>query len=246
MVDYTRSTGSAGVMIIRDHGTSIEFLIRSNDSATFIGSPGASWSGQVNGQTIGGNIANYSNSETRSLGFWDITTTQDVRFSIGATGTQGLGGPTDFWQRIDRTPPVQVPGAPTNLRVTDECHTQMGISYNRGAENGGSILQDEATWYYPGGQVVWVDGNCNGYTNPNDGVAGPKLNLFTEYHIYIRSRNSAGWGPSSMIGVRTLASGWLKHEGTYRPYVKYMKIDGVYREIIPFVKDGGIYKPVRQ
>jgi hypothetical protein len=251
MVDYTRGTGNGGVMLIRDTGSAVEFHIRSGLSATWVGSPGFGWSGNVNGQGVGGQVANIQGTTWRHLGTWGVGTSQVVNFSIANSGTQGFGGPTSFDQQIDRAPtppPVTPPGAPGALSLTYRGHTRLGVSYSRGAENGGAILQDRADWIEINGSsnpMIWQDNNCAGYTDPNDGVAGPVLKQYTEYHIYIYSRNSAGWGPGTMISARTYASGYIKFNDAYRPYVRYVKYNGVYREAIPYQKVDSTYRASR-
>jgi hypothetical protein len=116
--DYTRGTGTTGTMMIRVADAAgqngvitanhIQFWLNAGQGATNVGS--APWSGYVNGVGVGGNFSYPSGNPWVLIAEYYVGYTQDVRFSIGATGTQGLGGPTDFWVTVNR---ATVPPAPT-------------------------------------------------------------------------------------------------------------------------------------
>lgn len=244
MADYTKGTGNGGIMLIRDQGLSVEFWIQAGLSATFIGSPGIPTNAYTDGAWRGlPNLANYSNREWRHLGSHNATYTQDVCFHIDDTGTQGLGGPTDFWQRVNRS---TVPGAPSGLTLTLATATRLGIAYNRPGDGGSALLQDRATWYEINGvnnPVIWTDDNCLGYTDPQDGLAGPVLKPYTEYHVYIQSRNANGWGPATGISVRTLAGARVFTGGSWKVAVPYILTGGSWKMARPYVFTGGAWTP---
>jgi hypothetical protein len=247
MVDYTKGTGNGGTMLIRDLGLQVQFHLQAGLSATFVGSPGFRWDryigGWVGGTNWAGRVANYSNREWRHVASYDIGTTQDIAFKIDYTGTEGFGGPTEFWQRINR---ATVPGAPTGLVLSLATATRLGISYSRGGNGGSAILQDRATWYEINGSsnpIIWTDDNCVGYTDPQDGVAGPVLKPYTEYHVYIQSRNAVGWGAAAGISVRTLAGARVFTGGAWKTAVPYVFNAGAWRMGRPYVFSGGVWQP---
>src|ERR1700742_5260417 len=92
MTDYTRSTGNSGTMMIRDTGSTIEFWINANNSTTW--SDHIPWSGTVNGASVGGSWYYHPNSGWNRVGAWSVSTSQNVQFNLGNTGTSGFGGPT--------------------------------------------------------------------------------------------------------------------------------------------------------
>lgn len=103
MVDFTKSTGTSGTLIIRDNGSNnVQLLLSNSQGATF--AYGKSWSGRVNGVNVGGSF-DIAGVQTVLLGSYTVTSTQDVTVAIGATGTSGLGGPTSFTKRISRALP---------------------------------------------------------------------------------------------------------------------------------------------
>ncbi|QGJ92702.1 minor tail protein [Microbacterium phage Megan] len=120
--DYTRGTGTTGTMMIRVADSAgqngvitanhIQFWLNAGQSATNVGSAG--WSGIVNGVGVGGSFSYPSGNPWVLIAEYYVGYTQTVRFSIGATGTQGLGGPTDFWLDVYR---ATVPPAPTPFCV---------------------------------------------------------------------------------------------------------------------------------
>lgn len=160
MVDYTKATGSAGALIIRDDGTNVSFLIRCNESSTNIGFPGKGWSGRANGARSG-SFTWPSGGGTRVIGGpWVVTTSQTVSFSIADTDTQGLGGPTSLSVSITRPLPP-APGTPSVARVSDTQHT---LSWSRPAAYSSQVIQrrvDSGAWQ----QIAAVSGTATTFTD---------------------------------------------------------------------------------
>lgn len=240
MPDYTKGTGQGGSMLIRDDGSNIEFLIRAGFSTT---NGTVNWSGQVNGQNFGGSKAYPTGQPWVSLGSWSVTTGQEVTFSIAATGTDGLGGPTEFKQVISRG---SRPSPPVNLRVEVQTPTRLGIRYERGADNGSAFIRDGAKWYEiptTGDPIqIWEDTGNDGYTDTNDGNPGPILKPGTTYDIYIFSINGAGQSDPAAIRTTTAGGASIKVDGVYRKVIPYIKIDGVYKMATSYVKHEGAYR----
>lgn len=111
------------------------------------------------------------------------------------------------------------PTAPRNLRSGNITPTSAGVWYDGPADaRGAGIEQYEASWYLINGNgnpIVWRDMNSWGYTSPGGG-AGPELLPGQEYHVYVRARNAAGWGPAVGVGLTTLAGGRAFVNGGWR------------------------------
>lgn len=119
MVDYTKRTGAAGTMMIRDTGTTVEFWL-THDSGSSTYNYQLPWASIINGVNSGWKYFNYDSSPTwKKLGSWNITTNQTVTFAIGDTGTVGLGGPTNFSAYIQRSSAPPKPKPWTIKAVTD-------------------------------------------------------------------------------------------------------------------------------
>lgn len=207
MVDYTRATGSAGTLIIRDDGTNIRFLIRCNDSATNIGSPGATWSGAAGGARSGRFTWAPGGGERLIAGPFPVTTSQTVSFGIGATGTSGLGGPTSFSQAIKRA----LPGAPSGLAITRVSDSQQRLNWTRNATYTSVVIQRTystgVSW--SGWQQVGVaSGNAYTFT---DTTTAPN-----RYYVYrVAGRTAAGqsaWSGQSDIYTMPAAPTGIKAE----------------------------------
>lgn len=111
MPTWDKATGTAGTMRISDNGSTVSFIIMCSDGATFTN---LTWSGVVNGQAVGGTVSLSAGFGSRTLGSWTVSSSQTVSFHINATGTSGLGGPTDHSAGISRG---SVPGTPTTAPV---------------------------------------------------------------------------------------------------------------------------------
>lgn len=159
MVDHTKATGTAGALIIRDDGVHVTLLLRCNDTSTFVS--GASFSRTVNGSTASGALNWASGGGTRVLsGPWTVTTSQTVKLSISATGTQGLGGPTSLSVAISRA----LPAAPSALNVARVSDTQHTLTWTRNATYTSVVVQrrtDGGAWQ----QVGVPAGNAATFTD---------------------------------------------------------------------------------
>lgn len=153
-VDHTQATGNGGVMLIREAdaagtpnvigGNQVQFHIRAGLSGTFVGSPGFLWDGYINngwGNLQGGfwrgRVANISGTTWRHVATFDIGYTQDVCFKIDFTGTQGFGGPTEFWRRINR---AVAPSPVAGLVASELTSSSVRISWNPPASDGGQAI----------------------------------------------------------------------------------------------------------
>lgn len=160
MVDYTKPTGSAGMLYVRDNGATVTFLLTCTDPGTF---GNVSWSGTVNGVSVGGTQYFGAGAGTITLGSWAVSTAQQVTFAIGATGTMGLGGPTSLTAQITRA----LPAAPTNLAVTRVSDSSQSLGWTRQAVYSSVVVQrtsSDGSW--SGWQQVGVaPGNAFSFTD---------------------------------------------------------------------------------
>lgn len=235
MVDYTQGTGVGGIMLIRDQGLSVEFHIQAGNSNVWFGSPGIGTNAYVDGAWRGlPNLANYSNRQWRYLGAHNATYTQSVCFHIDATGTQGLGGPTDFWQAINR---ATIPAAPTMLGLDQLGHTTARVRFSGNSDGGSPILEWQVGYGY--------DPNTVQYTISSSGTS--TLSNFivgSDIYAWARGRNAVGWGPwSARANARLLSSGRVKVAGTWREMILYVKVAGVWRSAILYEKKNGVWTP---
>ena len=100
--DYTKGTGNGGLMLIRDTGWSIEMQIKAGSTSTWKND--IPFQVYINGVYHNGTFNYPTGAAWVTVYAENVSTTQSVEFYIGATGTSGLGGPTDFWQQINRAP----------------------------------------------------------------------------------------------------------------------------------------------
>lgn len=138
MADYTKPTGAGGTLLIRDTGSAVEFWLGQSISATFSG--GIPWSGNVNGVGVGGSFPWSSGGGWRLVASYGVSTSQNVTFAIGSTGTSGFGGPTSLTAYINRTPPATVPSVPGNPTFSEITPTSVRVSWAASASNGGAAI----------------------------------------------------------------------------------------------------------
>lgn len=188
MTDYTKATGSTGTMMIRDTGTTVELWIKAGSST---------W---INGATYGGTWS--GSFDLPSGGAWlrirsvSVTTNITVTFTLNATGTAGLGGPTTLSAAITR---ATIPAAPSIPTITNLTGTSWMNTFTDGANGGAAIDTRQLGW------------------SPSSGSGNP-VNLFTSdgssqfngfargttYYVWARTHNSVGWGAWS--GRRTVVT----------------------------------------
>lgn len=185
MTDYTHGTGNSGTMMIRDVGDNwVEFWLRSNSSTFAYQMP---WASIVNGSQsawhefrfeIGGNW--------QKIGWFYITTSQTVTFKLGATGTNSLGGPTDFSQYIDRAVAPSPPNITSIYNIWSD-RVDLAVTNN---SDGGAAIQDHQIGY---GLDPWTIQ----YLSATFGTAGSTridgLIPGRVYYFWARAWNVKGW-----------------------------------------------------
>lgn len=181
MADYTKATGSGGTMMIRDTGTNVELWIIAGSTQTWVNGAtyGGTWSGSYNYPT-GGNWLRISSVS--------VTSNATVTFTLNATGTSGLGGPTTLSVAISRG---TVPGSP-GTSVTGISSTGATIVVTAPASNGGVaidgyeayILTNNA-WPGQGGDIIASAGGGSFSTGA--------LRRATTYYYTARAHNAVGY-----------------------------------------------------
>lgn len=193
-------TGTRGTLIIDDDGTNIRFYLSQGDPATFIGSPGANWSGVVNGVSVGGKWTWGSGGGTRLIaGPWAVGSSQTVSFSIGSTGTQGFGGGNTAYASVFRPTP---PGAPVSVGVDQATPTSLRYRFSGTTTGGSAITGWQAqiatnAAFTTGVQTV----SSSGTTTFNN------LTPATKYYFRSRGSNAVGWSGWSNTASGTTESG---------------------------------------
>lgn len=222
MVDYTKATGSAGTMMIRDLGSTVEFRIRSSSASTFNNS-GIPYTAVYNGNTYTGSFTYPSGSPWVLVRSFTITTSQTVQFNIGSSGTSGLGGPTNFSQYLDRAVKPSPPSKPVLSQLD---HDSVYVTFNDGANGGATITSRQIGW---GTSSSAPQSTMS--SDRSDTVSG--LAPGTKYYFWARTYNVKGW---SNWSARAEA---VTHGGAY------INVGGVWKHAVPYVRVSGVWKVAR-
>lgn len=206
MTDYTASTGTSGSIIIRDNGSSVTFIITCSDPATNTG--GLSWSGTVNGSTVGGTIALSAGFGSRTVATYPVSTTQTVTFSIGASGTSGLGGPRSVSAAINRASVPATPKTPTASNVQPD---RMTINWTLPA-NGGAPLDQMLLRRSTSPTFSSYTDFVNSGSATSREVTG--LTPGTTYYWRVYAHNSRGYSSASGTLTQATLAGGRAWDGT--------------------------------
>jgi len=244
-VDYTQGTGNGGIMLIRVadaagqsgviNANDIQFHIQAGLSATFTNA--LKWKHYINGAwTDPAGSVNYSTGRPWvHLASHNITSTQDVCFGLLGTGTQGLGGPTDFWLRINRS---TVPPPPTPMGFDQVTHTTARYRFNSAGDGGSGILEWKIGYSLTNGSTPTSE-----ITSSGTSVLGPFPPGSTLY-AWSAGRNAVGWGGWSTRSQTKLLSGAkVKVGGVWVDAIPYVKVAGAWVPAVSYVKVGGIWVP---
>lgn len=197
---YTyKETGDGGYLRIADDGRTVTFAIRSGNSSTFDND--LYWAYDVNGSgstTVRGSYN--SGGAYKDLRSFTVTSSQTVWFSIQATGTSGLGGPTVHNRYISR---ASKPDAPTKPTTNVISNTVIDADINDGDDNGASITSRQIGIREAGSSpsYSWYTASSSGYRR----FTG--LDPDTVYYFQGRTSNSEGTSNGSYVseGARTFS-----------------------------------------
>lgn len=126
------AVGTAGLLFITDDGHTVRFYVRCTDGATR--NSNYTWFGNINGVPVSGSQNLTAGFYERLLWAGPVTSSLQVQFAQNATGTQGLGGASNYVTAyISR---ASVPPAPAHLGYTNITRTSFTLNFvNQGTGN---------------------------------------------------------------------------------------------------------------
>jgi hypothetical protein len=127
---------------------------------------------------------------------------------------------------------------PTNPILISEV-TQTGFRYQFGPpgdDGGAAILEMQVAYGTDPNQAQY-------YVSSGGDIRITGLRPATDYYIWSRARNQAGWGPWSWrANTRTSAGARVKIAGVWREVLPLVKSGGSWKIAQPFVKRDGVWK----
>jgi hypothetical protein len=185
VTDYTHATGSSGTMLIRDLGYNIEFWINANSSTTW--SDHIPWSWTTQFSSVSGSFYYHQNSGWQKITTIALGFSSNVTFHLGATGTSGFGGPTDFTVYINR---ATVPPAPNAVAFSSITSTSVHAVFTGNGDGGSAI-------------TAWQTGYGTDPSTPQTIVDTydeiiSSLTPGTTYYFWARGVNTIGNSPWSV------------------------------------------------
>lgn len=239
MTDYEKATGTGGRMVIRDDLVDgVSFYVEAGFDTTFKDNMPFSWI--VNGAG-GSSTKDYpTGSPLLLLKSFVVTTSQTVTFTLGATGTSGLGGPTTFTHAISR---ATAPAAPV-LDAPTMQHTGAVLRWADGS-NGGSAITSRAYQVSTSSAFTGATWVSTGITLVSGKYQATISGLIpgTTYYFRARATNAKGDGtPSAAKIADTLAGARIRVAGVWKNAVPYIRVGGVWKVSVPYVKVAGTWK----
>ena len=236
MVDYHKSTGITGTMMIRDTGSRVEFWLKSGYSSSWFGSATFSWSSP---HGSGSFSAGYNSGDTwQRMGSITVTSSGNVSWTMPRTGSSQIGGPTTQTVYLNR---ATVPPAPTPVTFSLIKHESVRTIFNSRGTGGAAIIEWQIRFGTDGSSVMSSANKSYSSSGTRD-MTGLKPGQY--YAAWARGRNSVGWGPwSSGRSLYTLAGCHLRVGGTWKAAVPYVKNGGVWVPAIPYIKKDGAWSP---
>ena len=195
MANYDKKTGDYGTLRIihNEDAARVTFQILCSWPTTSTGP--LSWTAKVNGTTHTGTVTLPAGFGTKSvLSGVDLNPgTQTLEFSIGASGTQGLGGPTTLTKKITT---ATAPKAPTwsGSGVSTTGQTSQKLTYASGG-NGGATIDE----YQVQRSLSSSMSSPSSATTKSTSYTSTALTEDTTYYWRVRAHNSVGWGPWSTV-----------------------------------------------
>jgi hypothetical protein len=232
MTDYTKTSGENGTMMIRDTGTTVEFLFKAGDPSDWVNGLEFSWT--ANGTTKSRTINYPTGADWYKLGSVTVTETQTVTFRLLTdTSIAGIGGPTTFSHKITRSTVPEPPSRPSLTKVTA---TSVTVSFTANG-NGGATITGYQIGYGTSSTSASTIISATSPTTINGLTSG------TTYYFWVRARNSVGyssWSPSAH--VRTIAGAYIKVSGVWKLAVPYVRVGGVWKLAEPWARSLGVWK----
>jgi hypothetical protein len=224
MTDYNKSTGNAGTLRIRTTGGRIELWVLCSDGSTNVGS--ITFQTTINGSAQAVTVslpAGFGSKLIRSA--TQASGTQTVVLNMPASGTSGLGGPTNHSQVLTLGAVPTAPGPLVVSAITDDsAFFTWGAAGNAPTTYGVYVARDASFTDYV--FQAWV-GNV---------LSRPMNDLFvadTVYYARNRAANAIGTGPyNATVSFRTSGAGGV-----------WVDVGGVWKKCPVVVSDGVAWKP---
>lgn len=233
MVDYIRSTGATGQMMLRDLGGTVEFWLNSNSYQTWFESEQFSYSSPNGSGSWNAGYA-YGGGWQR-IGFINVTSNGNVSWTIPDTETYGFGGPTTQTVYITR---ATAPAAPTIKEIDTIRHQSFRTLITAGG-NGGSAINGYQVGYGTSTTTPSDFATASGTTVQVNTNRKPGEKLY----VWARAKNVVGYGAwSARKEVTLLAGVRIRVNDIWKFAIPYVKKNNAWVAAEPYIKRGGIWK----
>ena len=250
----TMDTGTQGIIYIQDTGSYIHLGIRCKDPSFSRNGLKFKYTSPISNGSATYNLK--SGGDLQNVRSFATPLSGDVEFTLQATGTTQLGGPTTVTKKISRTKGKPNPPEIELIRMASASSAYLYWNVRR---TGGSDLRINRFDLGYGTDPKKPTTIINNASTPQD-YAGSRtvtgLSANTLYYFFVRAGNtttpSKGGKPEGGLsdwseprGILTSGGAMVKYQNRWRNAVPYVKVNGAWRGARAYVKKNGSWRMTR-
>lgn len=157
------------------------------------------------------------------------------RVYFWARGRNSLGW--SEWSNRREATTWKVPDAPAPVTFSNVGQTYVQVQFKDRGIGGTAILERQIGYSVtPTAPDTFVEGLSSVHTLTGLQPGGT-------YYFWGRSRNAVGWGSwSARTQLNLVAGARVRHEGSWKRAIPYVRVDGVWKVAEPWIRKTGVWR----